>query len=427
MPSEKGVQYEIYEPYNLTKLNLSICNEEKINLYIPLILSEETKYIYENMKSLGYDMFNINDPFYQDLCTPYKTENNTDIPLSARKEYIYNNKDSKCQANCDLSSYIPNSLYINCTCNIEINKEKEEKKEKKFSGKTLYESFYDVLKYANFNILKCYNLIFGANIFNNNIGNFITLFAFSIYFICLILFIAKGNAPLINKINDLISTHIEEIDNKNNIIISKRIFQSNNDHKKIKANKMISNPKKKKNKKNRNKKNRKSDNLNNLSIYQKNSIDNLTEKKMNKINDLNSQKGEKLDKFELNELEYEEAIYYDKRSFIRIYWDILCREHLIIFTFFICNDYNILYIKYVRFIFLLATDMTMNVFFYSDESMHKIFLNYGKYNFIQQIPQIIYTTIISQLLEVFLCYLSLTDKYFYQIKNRVYNFDKKQL
>ena len=148
---------------------------------------------------------------------------------------------------------------------------------------------------------------------------------------------------------------------------------------------------------------------------------------MNKINNLNPKKGEKLDKFELNELEYEEAIYYDKRTFMRIYWDILCREHLIIFTFFICNDYNILYIKYVRFIFLLATDMTMNVFFYSDESMHKIFLNYGKYNFIQQIPQIIYTTIISQLLEVFLCYLSLTDKYFYQIKNRVYNFDKKTI
>ena len=36
------------------------------------------------MKSLGYDMFNINDPFYQDLCTPYKTENNTDIPCKKR-------------------------------------------------------------------------------------------------------------------------------------------------------------------------------------------------------------------------------------------------------------------------------------------------------------------------------------------------------
>ena len=60
--------------------------------------------------------------------------------------------------------------------------------------------------------------------------------------------------------------------------------------------------------------------------------------------------------------------------------------------------------------------MAMNVFFFSDDSMHKVFLNYGKYNFIQQIPQIVYTTIISQLLEVFLCYLSLIDKHIYRIK-----------
>ena len=83
------------------------------------------------MKSLGYDMFNINDAFYQDLCTPYTTENNTDIPLSARKEYIYNNEDSKCQENCHFSSYIPNTLYINCTCNIENIKKKKRKKGKK--------------------------------------------------------------------------------------------------------------------------------------------------------------------------------------------------------------------------------------------------------------------------------------------------------
>ena len=61
--------------------------------------------------------------------------------------------------------------------------------------------------------------------------------------------------------------------------------------------------------------------------------------------------------------------------------------------------------------------MTMNVFFFSDETMHKMFLDYGKYNFIQQIPQIVYSTIVSNLLELLLCYLSLTDKYYYQLKN----------
>ena len=157
-------------------------------------------------------------------------------------------------------------------------------------------------------------------------------------------------------------------------------------------------------------------------------ISEITEKKekiqiKEKIEPEKEEKKE-FDAFELNQLEYDEAIQYDKRTFIRTYWDILSREHKIIFTFFICNDYNLLYIKYSRFIFLFATDMAMNVFFFSDESMHKIFLNYGKYNFIQQIPQIVYTTIISQLIEVFLCYLSLTDKHIYNIKNLSQSSDK---
>ena len=127
------------------------------------------------------------------------------------------------------------------------------------------------------------------------------------------------------------------------------------------------------------------------------------------------------DDFELNELEYTEARKYDKRSLLQIYWATLKREHLIIFTFINCSDYNLLYVKLVKFVFLIAGDMALNVFFFSDESMHKIFLNYGKYDFIQQIPQIVYSTIISQLIEVFLCFLSLTDKHIYQIKSALKN------
>ena len=61
--------------------------------------------------------------------------------------------------------------------------------------------------------------------------------------------------------------------------------------------------------------------------------------------------------------------------------------------------------------------MAMNVFFFSDETMHKMYLDYGKYNIIQQIPQIAYSTLISKLIEIFLCYLSLTDSHYYQIKD----------
>ena len=94
------------------------------------------------------------------------------------------------------------------------------------------------------------------------------------------------------------------------------------------------------------------------------------------------------DDFELNQLEFKEAVICDKRPFLQIYFSTLKREHKIIFTFFICNDYNLLSVKISRFIFLTATDMALNVFFFTDESMHKIFLNYGKYDIFQQIPQV---------------------------------------
>ena len=118
----------------------------------------------------------------------------------------------------------------------------------------------------------------------------------------------------------------------------------------------------------------------------------------------------------LNNLVYEEALKLDKRSFIQMYWSILKREHLILFTFFVRNDYNLVPIKFARFIFLVCTDMALNVFFFSDKTMHQMYLDYGKYDFYLQIPQIIYSTIVSQLIECLLGFLSLTDKHFYEIK-----------
>ena len=54
--------------------------------------------------------------------------------------------------------------------------------------------------------------------------------------------------------------------------------------------------------------------------------------------------------------------------------------------------------------------------------MHQLYINYGKYDFIQQISQIIYSTIVSKLVEIILCYLSLTDKPIYKIKKLIMNY-----
>ena len=219
-PSEKNVEYEVFDPYNFKPLNLSICKGNTINIYVKAELSENTRSIYENMKSLGYDMLNINDPFYQDICIPYKNENNTDILLSDRINYIYNNKDSQCQSNCQFSSYLKNSLYLNCTCEAGSDNVDNKKEEDKFSGKKLYESFFDVLKYSNFKIIKCYNLVLSKNVVSKNFGSIIIMVNFSIYLICLITFIIKGIIPLMNQIKIFKPKRKDIINNfnKNNII-----------------------------------------------------------------------------------------------------------------------------------------------------------------------------------------------------------------
>ena len=137
----------------------------------------------------------------------------------------------------------------------------------------------------------------------------------------------------------------------------------------------------------------------------------------NTFNDRNKVKIiKKYSDFELDDLEYSEAIIYDKRSFINLYIYIVKREHLIIFTFCYCKDFNLISIKLSLFIFSICLDITTNILFFDDESMHKIYLDYGKYNFISQIPQIIYSAIISETMDIFLKYLSLSEKEIYEVK-----------
>ena len=124
----------------------------------------------------------------------------------------------------------------------------------------------------------------------------------------------------------------------------------------------------------------------------------------------------KLDDLDLNNLVYEKALDLDKRNFSQIYWSKLKKKHLIIHTFFSHNVHNLIYIKITRFIFLICTNMAMNVIFFFDSSMHKIYLDYGKYNFIPQIPQIIYSSIVSLTIETLIGILSSTDNNIYQIK-----------
>ena len=123
-----------------------------------------------------------------------------------------------------------------------------------------------------------------------------------------------------------------------------------------------------------------------------------------------------LDDYELNHLGYEQALTLDKRGFLKTYWSILKRDHLIIFTFFPWNDYNLFHIKIEKFFFVILTLMVMNGFLFADKSIHQLYLTGVKYDLSQRLLQIILSVIITHVMELILCFLSMTDRYIYEIK-----------
>ena len=464
--SEKNVQFEVYDK-DKKKLNLSYCSESDINLYVKFEFSQKMKDISDKIKELGYNMFDTNDKFYNDICAVYKSARKTDVLLSDRLDYIYNNDDVQCQSNCGFSNYYFESEYINCKCKVNENNDFVYVKIEKFKPKKIYEMFYDTLKNSNYEVLKCCGLVFIKTVITKNIGSIIVISFFLIHLICLFIYIFKGIKPLyktlgkkmdhlntIEKIGDqIINSETLELNKKSrNSISKKKIKLKNPPIKNNKKNLALKTIYKINNKNNSNLIINKSQKPNNTRIIRQNKNNNFRLRKLNskslniyqnnpkiikhnnknansntklknkvsinsknKNNKENNQK-KNLDEYQIVELDYKSALKYDKRSFWKTYITYIKREHSFIFTFFVYSDLNLPYIKISRFIFLLASDMAMNVLFFSDESMHKLFISYGEYDFVQQIPQILYSTIVSQILEIFLCYLSLTDKHIYQLK-----------
>ena len=123
---------------------------------------------------------------------------------------------------------------------------------------------------------------------------------------------------------------------------------------------------------------------------------------------------EEFEDYELNNMDYDAASQFDKRTCLRTYWSVLKREHYVIFTFISKYDHNLFYIKIERFFILICTEMTMNGMFFVHETMYK--KKTGDTSFAQRLPQIIFSILISHAMEIILCFLSMTDKHYYEIK-----------
>ena len=91
------------------------------------------------------------------------------------------------------------------------------------------------------------------------------------------------------------------------------------------------------------------------------------------------------------------------------------------------NDYNSMVIKICLFFFSFGLYYTVNALFFTDATMNKIYEDNGKYDFIYQIPKILYSNLICTLVNLIVRVLSLSEKDILSIKiiRKEENLEKK--
>ena len=83
------VQFEIYNLQNMRQLSLDACQNSSIIIKSPIKLDESFDSKFIRLNSSGYNLLNLNDSFYSDICSTYTSENGTDICISGRKTLIF--------------------------------------------------------------------------------------------------------------------------------------------------------------------------------------------------------------------------------------------------------------------------------------------------------------------------------------------------
>ena len=407
------VYYEILDPYNKTGLDLSACQGLKAIIDLPSFFDDETLEYYKLLKKQNYDMFNKNDKFYYDVCAPFTSKDSTDMTLGDRRNELYKYTGG-CTEFCKYLEF--NDFHSRFQCECPILPITSDTVEVIKFDKNDMESFFSINTYANFAVLKCYKLTFSKIGQKNNYGSYLFIFLVLIYIILMGVFYHKYEI----RINKTLFSALGELVNKNFSINSNdlpRKFNTQDDATKDKS-KIISVEKTNEikswnnyhdaNDLNLNSSNTKDSKSSVIRLPLKN--EKIIEKpKKHNIKYLKEKQKIDFNDEEINSLEYDKALIFDKRSFLQYYFSLIKRKNSLIFTFYVKDDFNIVIIKIALFIFSFSLYFVVNTLFFKDETIHKIFEVKGKFDIIVHLPQIIYSTIISVIVNKLMKILALSE------------------
>ena len=366
--------YTFYHPETGAKIDAdSICKDEEVvikeNVLNQLNNSETDLNSILFLTNQEINIFNLSDEFYTDLCFHFKSPNGKDVPLKDRILLFYPNI-TLCDEGCESKGVNLTSMESICKCQFNDIMSNE-----LIEGNALIKGTVDeiseLLSSSNLNVLQCYKDVFKKEYFIKNTGGYIFIFITVAEISLTMIFFIDGYPKIIKFVYNLTENFLAFNGKKS-------ILKKKNDNKLSKIKKKNNPPKKKEsNKKNKNlllrkrrakstkstddylglnSKTQKSDVFLNTNTHKINKSKMLLKKKSEKNfgisnfiqqtssnahhnNKLN--KGKNLDfdmeeylKQDYDDMDFEDALKYDTRTFHEFYCDRFNEKQIIMNTFF---------------------------------------------------------------------------------------------
>ena len=421
---------------------LSQLNNSNVDLESALFLAEQ-----------NIDIFNLSDAFYTDICFHFESPNGKDIPLKDRVKTFYPNV-TLCDEGCEIKGVNLTTMESMCECKFSnlLSFGENALVQNALGGIT------DLLSSSNIMVFKCYKDLLQKKYFIKNTGGFIFLGIIFSEVIISIIFFFIDMFKVFKYLYKLTDHYINSLNTKNknknskkgnNFLIINSIENEPPKKNEVQKYEEKKRPKKKykKSKKNnfeiktfdnnrntlttlqsdthlkseknykskRSSKSRKNTSFEEIKSFDgavKNISPNMPKKNLKKL-DMNIDMEEYL-KPDLDDMEYDDAIKYDNRSFCLFYWERLKEKQLIINTF--CNDQFLRPLTMKLLLLLLNIDLyfVVNGLFYNEDYISDLFHSTEKETFFsfftRSIERFFYATIVGVIVESIIGFIFIEEK-----------------
>ena len=456
--SNPNSTYSLYDPITAEKIDgESICRQDLI-----IIEKNNTQIIrkFDNLKIelinsviyQGINISNIDGPFYQDICFHFESPIKKDITLKDRILDLFPNI-SLCDPVCEFKGVKRDTKTSICVCRFNDIINNNFVQENIIIGKKINE-IAELISSSNLEVLLCYKNAF--KYMKHSIGGFIILASILIYIVFVIRFYLRDLNKVINYISNLTEKYLNYLlDKTNNNEINRNKLDLNNKNIVINVIDEEGNSEKRRSIKNNKKKpttridlkeqsnikNNDKDKKDNFEKEDKDKKNNLpinktdvysreimiNKKELGSINimdELSLKKEEKSIKknneffieyltTSIDDLDFEDIILRDKRSFLDYLCDSIIDRQLIINTFYVSEPLKPFSLKIILFVINLILYFVINGLFYSEDYISQIYHNENeKYlSFVpRSINRFVYTTIVSLVINFLIDFFFIEEK-----------------